>query len=96
MNIPDRVKKATPRRGRVGCPIEGCGSPYLTYHFDPPRRIRAHDEPAGMVASCRNDRTFRRSVFLLDGFEFENCDFDECVFALRVDLRGLDITGREC
>ncbi|MEP6534298.1 MAG: hypothetical protein ABJF23_03200 [Bryobacteraceae bacterium] len=29
------------------------------------------------------DRRFRRSVFLLDGFEFENCDFDECAFALR-------------
>ncbi len=29
------------------------------------------------------DRTFRRSVFLLAGFEFENCDFDECAFAIR-------------
>jgi hypothetical protein len=29
------------------------------------------------------DHTFRRSVFLLDGFEFDHCDFDECAFALR-------------
>ena len=29
------------------------------------------------------DRTFRRSVFLLDGFEFDSCDFDECAFAVR-------------
>ena len=28
-------------------------------------------------------RKFRRCVFLLDGFEFDNCVFDECVFALR-------------
>jgi hypothetical protein len=30
-----------------------------------------------------SERKFRRSVFLLDGFEFENCNFDECTFALR-------------
>jgi hypothetical protein len=54
MSIPDRVKKQL--RGEVGfgCPVEGCGSPYLTYHhFDPPRREREHNEPVGMLALCR-------------------------------------------
>lgn len=30
-----------------------------------------------------SDRRFRRMAFLLDGFEFEQCTFDECWFALR-------------
>ena len=54
MNIPDRVKKQLRAEVGFGCPIDGCGSPYLTYHhFDPPRRIMEHNEPAGMVALCR-------------------------------------------
>jgi hypothetical protein len=54
MNIPDRVKKQLRREVGFGCPVEGCGSPYLTYHhFDPPRREHEHNEPVGMVALCR-------------------------------------------
>jgi len=54
MNIPDRVKKLLRAEVGFGCPVENCGSPYLTYHhFDPPRRVRDHNEPAGMVALCR-------------------------------------------
>jgi hypothetical protein len=54
MNIPDRVKKLLRAEVGFGCPVENCGSPYLTYHhFDPPRRVREHNEPAGMVALCR-------------------------------------------
>ncbi len=35
------------------CPVEGCDSPYLSWHhFDPPWRERPHHEPAGMVALC--------------------------------------------
>jgi hypothetical protein len=29
------------------------------------------------------DRKFKRGVFLLDGFEFDSCNFEECVFAMR-------------
>lgn len=37
-----------------GCPVEGCGSPYLTWHhFDPPWAERHHHDPAGMIALCR-------------------------------------------
>jgi hypothetical protein len=30
-----------------------------------------------------SDRHFNRGVFLLDGFAFENCNFKDCIFALR-------------
>jgi hypothetical protein len=36
-----------------GCPVEGCGNPYLYWHhFDPPWAEREHHEPAGMIALC--------------------------------------------
>ncbi len=36
-----------------GCPVEGCGSPYLTWHhFDPPWRDGHQHNPNGMVALC--------------------------------------------
>lgn len=54
MNIPDRVKRQLRAEVGFGCPVEDCGCPYLTYHhFDPPRRVREHNEPAGMIALCR-------------------------------------------
>lgn len=38
-----------------GCPVEGCGSPYLMWHhFDPTWSERQHHEPGGMVALCRD------------------------------------------
>lgn len=37
-----------------GCPVEGCGSPLLTWHhFDPPWSERQHYDPGGMIALCR-------------------------------------------
>lgn len=38
-----------------GCPVEGCGSPYLSWHhFDPPSpwKIHPHHNPKGMIALC--------------------------------------------
>ena len=36
-----------------GCPVDGCGSPYLAYHhFDPPWKEEQHHRPAGMIALC--------------------------------------------
>jgi hypothetical protein len=47
------VKKLLRKEVNFGCPVPGCGNPYLTYHhFDPPRRVREHNEPAGMIALC--------------------------------------------
>ena len=38
-----------------GCPVPGCGSPYLTWHhFDPPWAVKEHHDPAGMIALCRD------------------------------------------
>lgn len=36
-----------------GCPIPGCGIPYLTWHhFDPEWRVEEHQRPEGMIALC--------------------------------------------
>jgi len=36
-----------------------------------------------------SDRRFRHMCFLLDGYDFESCTFDECWFALRGQHFGL-------
>jgi hypothetical protein len=54
----DRTPPADVRRilrQEVGfcCPIDGCGSPYLSWHhFDPPWHEREHHDPSGMIALC--------------------------------------------
>lgn len=43
-------------RSEVGfcCPVDNCGSPYLTWHhFDPPWRYEKHHRVEGMIALCR-------------------------------------------
>lgn len=36
-----------------GCPVDGCGSPYLEWHhFDPAWRVENHHNPEGMIALC--------------------------------------------
>jgi hypothetical protein len=62
---PPRDVLSTLRR-EVGfcCPVEGCGSPYLTWHhFDPPWRYEKHHRPEGMIALCREhaDKADNRS-----------------------------------
>jgi hypothetical protein len=50
---PVAVRRALRQEVGFGCPVPGCGNPYLEYHhFDPPWRLREHHEPAGMVALC--------------------------------------------
>lgn len=37
------------------CPVDGCGSPYLTFHhFGPPWHVKQHHDPLGMIALCSN------------------------------------------
>jgi hypothetical protein len=51
---PKAVRVALAQEVGFGCPVEGCGSPYLTWHhFDPPWSERQHQDPPGMVALCR-------------------------------------------
>ncbi len=36
-----------------GCPVKGCGNPYLFWHhFDPPWAEKEHHNPEGMIALC--------------------------------------------
>jgi len=51
---PEKVKKILRSEIGFGCPIPGCGNPYLEWHhFDPPWHIENHHNPEGMIALCR-------------------------------------------
>jgi len=51
---PVDIRRELRKEVNFGCPIEGCGIPYLTYHhFDPPWNIKNHHNPDGMIALCR-------------------------------------------
>lgn len=51
---PARIRERLRREVGFGCPVKGCGSPYLTWHhFDPPWSKHEHHEPNGMIALCR-------------------------------------------
>src|SRR5215211_7582447 len=51
---PIEVRRELRREVGFGCPVDGCGSPYLTWHhFDPPWKERQHHDVVGMVALCR-------------------------------------------
>lgn len=50
---PTDVRRQLRREVGFGCPIEGCGTPYLEYHhFDPPWHVEHHHDPARMIALC--------------------------------------------
>lgn len=51
---PDaHVRKILREEVHFGCPVDNCGSPYLTWHhFDPPWHINKHQNVSGMVALC--------------------------------------------
>jgi hypothetical protein len=50
---PLEVRRQLRREVRFGCPVSGCGNPYLRWHhFDPPWSERQHHDPAGMIALC--------------------------------------------
>jgi hypothetical protein len=50
---PIEVRRYLRREVGFGCPVPGCGSPYLYWHhFEPPWREEPHHDPAGMIALC--------------------------------------------
>jgi hypothetical protein len=50
---PAGVKRALRSEVGFGCPVPGCGNPYLDYHhFDPPYAVEQHHRPEGMIALC--------------------------------------------
>jgi hypothetical protein len=50
---PVAVRRELRREVGFGCPVSGCGNPYLQYHhFDPPWEKEHHHDPARMIALC--------------------------------------------
>lgn len=50
---PANVRKILRQEVNFGCPVDGCGSPYLSWHhFDPPWDFLKHHNPEGMIALC--------------------------------------------
>lgn len=50
---PSTVRQLLRREVGFVCPVEGCSSPYLSYHhFDPPWAQRPHHNQKGMIALC--------------------------------------------
>lgn len=48
-----KVKIILRQEINYGCPIPGCGNPFLTWHhFDPPWSVKEHHDPKGMIALC--------------------------------------------
>jgi len=53
-NPPVDVKRVLREEVGFGCPVPGCGLPYLEWHhFDPPWNVKNHHNPEGMIALCR-------------------------------------------
>jgi len=56
---PRQVRDILAAEVNFGCPVAGCGCPFLTWHhFDPPWCVRKHHEPDGMVALCASHASF--------------------------------------
>lgn len=50
---PVEVRKVLRREVGFGCPVQGCGNPYLEFHhFDPPWAIEQHHDSDRMIAIC--------------------------------------------
>ena len=63
---PAAVRRQLRQEVAFGCPVPGCGSPYLEYHhFDPPWAQRHHHDPAGMIALCAEHHA-KADAFLVE------------------------------
>jgi hypothetical protein len=50
---PIAVRRQLRKEIGFGCPVPGCGNPYLYYHhFDPTWAEKQHHDPKGMIALC--------------------------------------------
>jgi len=50
---PADIRRRLRNEVGFGCPVEGCGNPYLEYHhFDPRWSQTPHHDPNGMIALC--------------------------------------------
>ena len=56
---PKEVTEALRKEVNFGCPVHGCGVPYLTWHhFDPTWSVKEHHNPEGMIALCAKHAAF--------------------------------------
>jgi hypothetical protein len=84
------VRQELRREVGFGCPVEGCGSPYLTYHhFDPPWAVEHHQDPARMIALCREHHDKAAALTV------EQCRALKRVDPDRVSVRGKFLWMRE-
>lgn len=52
-DILDALRRKLRKEVGFGCPVEGCGSPYLSWHhFDPPWEPKHWHNPDGLIALC--------------------------------------------
>jgi len=52
---PRSVTQFLRKEVNFGCPVQGCGNPYLTWHhFDPRWNVKKHHNADGMIALCTN------------------------------------------
>jgi len=50
---PKSIQELLRKEVNFGCPVQGCGVPYFTWHhFDPPWSEKKHHNPEGMIALC--------------------------------------------
>ncbi len=65
---PLAVRRELRREVHFGCPVPGCGSPYLTYHhFDPPWHVEPHHDPRKMIALCwRHHQTAEGGAYTVE------------------------------
>ena len=63
---PTPVKQFLRREVGFGCPVPGCGNPYLQWHhFDPPWNQEHHHDPARMIALC-GEHHYKAKAFTVE------------------------------
>jgi hypothetical protein len=80
---PVPVRRELRREVGFGCPVSGCGNPYLEYHhFDPPWEKEHHHDPARMIALCAEHHA-KAAAWTID-----DCRAMKTIPADRPDVRG--------
>lgn len=65
---PVAVRRELRREVGFGCPVSGCGNPYLEYHhFDPPWEKEHHHDPTRMIALCAEHHA-KAAAWTVDDF----------------------------
>ncbi len=80
---PVAVRRELRREVGFGCPVSGCGNPYLQYHhFNPPWEKEHHHDPARMIALCAEHHAKAAA------WTVEDCRAMKAASANRPEVRG--------